>query len=420
MKKWILLILGIIFLISIVFLGYKGFLNLLFQKAYPKTAVQSTRFLVMSTEEKQYETSTYDSSKTNYNILKLISMEGSNFKEEKIDSFSSTNAFIHNAIIVDNTVYYTFQNYKDLQLIGFNLNSKNKSIIDNLPIESVVGNPDMEDEIFSQLFYSKKTASLVLYYDNKAKTYNLNNNTSQGSVLWEDINQNNPIAKVPIGFKLKPQDSTILTTSNFDHRERPIAVNLGDDGRLTLIFNEMYYQQPNSIKTYCYDQYKNINHDEIGKYTTLMRCDPNSDYKCSIECLSEKNIAILDKLQAGNVIRGGKLVKDNDSKFAYTYSEPLYRINCGGYFQIGPCFQYHIASLNMATESGKKELYKFGSNNLSGQFILRNLMFSSDGEYLAYSLRKTETDTYIIKTNQKNKPVLIAKNAYPLYFEIIK
>ena len=408
------IILSLFFLIIVISIFYFRIPKTLIQNFYPETKIESGRIVVVKSANNINKDS-IDGGSTSFNSLVLINIKNNQSNEITIDNFFGPGKFFQGAVIADNQLYYLKQENSNLSLMAYNIDTKEKKLVDTT--ETKGSNQFSSDKIISKLFYDYNGKKIILYNGGSIKEYSVAQvNLIKTIKLW-DITTGKGASLEDGAFKLTPDASQLLVGDNFSAVD-PISITYSG-GDLFAVFADLSSKSSDGGLYYSC-KYSDVDYDSIGGHTAAVKCDLSGDYGCSIDCPSKETFLKLNRLEPGNVIRDNVLTMADENEFIIKnkVADPL-RLNCGGYFQIGPCLRYHIDTLRKINSKETVDLYSEGTG-YSDAWNLANIIVSSDKKYVAYSNSKDYggADTFIVSTAGKTRPRLLFKGAYPLYFDV--
>lgn len=413
-------IIGIV-LISAVLLALKlDVVTLMRQKTYSETSLSNTRIIVVLSGDKNFDNLNYPSSSD----LKLISFDDKGVKsEEIIDSLAGSGKQFVDGTVIAEKVVYAIQSATAYELFLYDIGSKEKKAIDQIDASSPVGTgnsrSNFEGKVAVKFMTSPTVKKMFFYHNGALKIYDLDNGSKTEIKLWEKVTDSD-WDKGPVrNIKLKPDSGENIATSNYDIFEDPNDV-IYQNGQLNFLFSNLYLEgADSSLENICGKNYSGLGDDWISSSASSIKCGVDSDYGCEVFC-PPKNVYLgLNKYNDNYFTEFNDLAEKDPQAYVLTRTKALLDINCGGYFQIGPCISNHVDTIAVLDEKGEKEKFEhYGYMNYHGQRI-NNLTLSSEKNLVAYSLLDDlKKDVYVLDLSSNAQPLLVAAKSFPLFIGI--
>ncbi|KKT01186.1 MAG: hypothetical protein UV76_C0002G0099 [Candidatus Nomurabacteria bacterium GW2011_GWA2_43_15] len=394
---------------------HQKFSNFFAWESYPETNIAKGNILIANGKF--------------FKSLTLISINGTNSTETLIDNLTGEYDSFQAAVIAENKVFYVKQENSNIQLMSYDLNSKDSKVVDTFIATNLFTNPysnPVDNYKLFQVFYDKVKNEIILYHQGEIRFYGISNQTLARNIkLWDLVKSGE--SRNPDNFKLNPNSQELLVGDR-DHGIDPIFVNI-IEGSLVALFPDLYFVKDKySLGSSC--KYEESAYINTGNNTLPIKCDLSNNYKCSIVCPKAETFSNLNKKGYGNLLRDNKLAMLTDDEFVIKNEILYWTYGCSGggfvgdplivLLEPGGCIEYRLVSLQKINSSATTNLYAKGITDKSKNWYIGDIISSANKKYIAYADSALEgfRDTYILSLSGKEKPKLLIKNAYPLYFEV--
>ncbi|MCK5588730.1 MAG: hypothetical protein KAI16_00250 [Candidatus Pacebacteria bacterium] len=376
----------------------RGYMDTKHQVDYQISMLDNAELVLVGTSHDKYTSSGYSSNNTDFNILKYLDIQDNNQKMVNVAMFNEDYSSFYDSVVKGEIIYYLKHKKKILELYEYNLNNKVSNLLDVWEHEHD-GIFYYGDGIKTKLFLNKD--ELIWYFKGSIRKYDLADDKKVSESLL-----------IPNKFNI---DKNGFYETNYDEDTYFILGDIAsiffEDNILSITSKDLGIKKDSqrSTSSLCFKR----RNSGYGDYPGVVKCDLESN-KCKMECVKDEHGEIYAEASGQRY----PIVKLNDNEIIHISNKKIHSVNCGGYFQIGKCRLYSQSFINIFNGVKSREVYSYVSS-IEPNGHIGHMIISKDNNYIVYSLSGYKNiDTYLLDIRGGNKPKLLAKNAYPIFFNV--